>query len=226
MWIQIGNFVFLIESKRSDFDWVFLQDKDESKDIHLVTGPNKEPTVHNRTLKHLSCISKQVIEVLAENGKPVLSKHSKGALQASLPVRSSRDEYLRAAARQALFNMETLIHSHLSDTTWQGVSHRIFIPVIATNARLLSGTYSSSDIDNDARLAQIDLQPIPIAAFNHAEVLRCGIDYKEILSHIGWPAWGHQFRDDERYKGSHNKTVFIVHKDHLLDFIDQMMDIK
>ncbi len=103
---------------------------------------------------------------------------------------------------------------------------RTFIPVIVTNAKLLSGTYNSSDINNDASLTKIDLQPIPVAAINHAEILKWGDSYKSTVSHIGQPMWRNMHMDDERYKGSHNKTVFVVLKDSLLNFIDHMIDLK
>jgi hypothetical protein len=220
LWVKINNYIFIIESKRSDYDWVFLQNKDADIGIHLITGPNKEVEVHNRILKELNCVSKQVIEVREEEDTPILCRQQK---EKTLPVRSSREEYVRNALRQALFNTETLIHSHLTDPTWKGQAHRIFIPVVVTNTRLLSGVYSSSDIDDDAKLTEIDLNPIQVAAFNHAEILKWGSTYEKELVHIGQPAWGQRMMDDVRYKGTHDKTVFIVAKDHLHHFIDSFI---
>ncbi len=36
LWIKSGNFIFLIESKRSEYDWIFLQDQHAAKDVHLI----------------------------------------------------------------------------------------------------------------------------------------------------------------------------------------------
>ncbi|OJU80678.1 MAG: hypothetical protein BGO10_02560 [Chlamydia sp. 32-24] len=225
LWIKSGSFIFLIESKRSEYDWIFLQDQNAVKDVHLITGPNKTVSVHNRTLNFIDCVSKQVVEVLADDSKPILCKQSpKGKSQNILPVRSSRDELVRTALRQALFNIESLIHSHLNDDSW-GAPHRIFIPIIVTNAKLLSGRYDGSDVDSKVNLNKITLTPIKVAAFNHSEILRWGNDYEKILPHIGQPAYSNQFRDDDRFRGSHNKTVFILSKDHLLSFIDQIKNI-
>ncbi|OJV11123.1 MAG: hypothetical protein BGO14_09040 [Chlamydiales bacterium 38-26] len=33
---------------------------------------------------------------------------------------------------------------------------------------------------------------------------------------------GNRFRDDDRFKGSHNKTVFLLSKNHLLSLIEQI----
>ena len=104
-----------------------------------------------------------------------------------------------------------------------GESYRLFIPIIVTNARLLSASYKISDIDQDARLTRLNLQPIQAAALNHAEVLKWGSSYEKEIEHIGQPTAGILFRDDTRYKGSHNKTVFIVTKSNLVNFINKFM---
>ncbi len=36
LWARIGGRVFLIESKRSDYDLIFLQNKESKRDIHLI----------------------------------------------------------------------------------------------------------------------------------------------------------------------------------------------
>jgi hypothetical protein len=141
----------------------------------------------------------------------------------NLPIRSAREEYARSAARQALFNMETLIASHLSDATWTGQTARLFIPIVVTNARLLSASYDSSDIDREAQLTKIDFRPIQAAAFNHSEILRWGASYDKELVYIGRPPNGSFSSSDDRYKGSHNKTVFVVTKDYLVAFITKFM---
>ena len=90
LWIKSGNFVFLIESKRSEYDWIFPQDQDAAKDVHLISGPNKTVSVHNRILNFVDCVSKQAVEVLADDAKPILCKQPpKGKTQEILPVRSS-----------------------------------------------------------------------------------------------------------------------------------------
>ena len=219
--VKINNFVFVIESKRSDFDWVFSKNINAPNDIHLIAGPNKEQLfVTNRTLPVVECVSKQIIEVLGDSSKPILCRQQKNQ---KLPIRSAREEYARGAARQALFNMETLIASHLSDPTWTGQAARLFIPIVVTNARLLSASYDSPDIDREAQLTKVNFQPIQAAAFNHAEILRWGASYDKELAHVGRPHDGTSFCGDNRYKGSHNKTVFIVTKDHLVAFINTLM---
>lgn len=227
LWANIEGRTFLFESKRSDFDWVFLQNSDAKKDVHLITGTNQEVHVTNRVLSHITVVSQQVIEVLEENEKPVLVKNTKKNTSKKIAKRSSRDDYVHNHLRQALFNIETLIHSQLDElNSRRGHIARVFIPVIVTNAKLLSGTYSNSDITDDASLSKIDLQPISFAAINHAEILKWGDNHEYIVSHIGQPMWGNMLMSDERYKGSYNKTVFVVTKDSLLSFIDHMINLK
>ena len=226
LWAKIGSRIFLIESKRSDYDLVFLQNKESNRDIHLIIESPQNTFVTNRTAySHISCISEQVIEVLGADDFLTLQRQQK---KPNLPIRSSRDEYMRNFLRQALFNTEILLHnqSNAPDRQKQGYQafNQAFIPIIVTNAKLLSGTYSRSDIDNNAKLTKIEIEPIEVAAFNHAEILRWGKDYEQIIAHNGQPAHGNRLCDDERYMGSHNKTVFVVSKDHLLKFIDHTMN--
>jgi hypothetical protein len=94
LWIKIGYFVFLIESKRSDFDWVFLENQDSDKSIHLITGPSKTVSVRNKILPGLACVSKRAVEVLEDANKPILCKQTKGIRPNHLPIRSSREIYI------------------------------------------------------------------------------------------------------------------------------------
>jgi hypothetical protein len=225
LWAQSGNFVFLVESKKSEYDWIFLQNQGTAKDVHIISGPEKTVSTRNRILNCVDCVSKQVVEVLPTDDKTALYRQTQNQKTKNivLPVRSAREDLARSAIRQALFNLEILIHAQLlNDETWKGQSHRIFIPVIVTNASLFSCTYDSSDIDSNADLTKIILKPISVAAFNHSEILRWGHQYENNLSHIGKPAFGMQFHDDERFKDTHNKTVFVVSKNHLLSFIDKI----
>ena len=221
LWAKIRQRIFLIESKRSDYDLVFLKNNESAKDIHIINGQNSKISVTNRNYNHLPCVSKQVVEVLEADETPTLQRQ-KG--KPHLPLRSSREEYVRGFLRQALFNMEVLLHSKMSDQSWEKEWPLTFIPLIVTNAKVFSGTYVKSDIDDDAKLAKIDLQPIKVAAFNHAEILKWGATYEKCLSHIGQPVCGNRVHADERYIGSHIKTVFIVSKNHLLEFIDHTMN--
>ncbi len=222
LWAKIGTRIFLIESKRSDYDLVFLQSKESKKDIHLIIESQQNTFVTNRAAySHIPCVSKQVIEVLGADDFLTLQKLQK---KPNLPIRSTRDEYVRNFLRQALFNTEILLHNQFNSPNRQKQGYRAFIPLIVTNAKLLSGTYSRSDIDNNAKLTKIEIEPIEVAAFNHAEILRWGKDYEQIIIHNGQPAHGNRLCDDERYKGSHNKTVFVVSKDHLLKFIDHTIN--
>ncbi len=225
LWAQSGNFVFLLESKKSEYDWIFLQNQNTAKDVHIISGPQKTVSVSNRILNCVDCVSKQVVEVLPTDDKTSLYRQtqSQKTKNITLPVRSARDELARSAIRQVLFNLEILMHDQiLNDDTWKGQSHRIFIPVIVTNASLFSCTYNPSDIDSKADLTKIALTPITAAAFNHSEILRWGHHYEDTLSHIGNTAFGMRFHDDERFKDTHNKTVFVVSKNHLLSFIDKI----
>lgn len=222
LWAKTGSRVFLIESKRSDYDLVFLQSKESHKDIHIIIDNHLCTYVTNRTAySHIPCVSKQVMEVLGTEDGLALQRQQK---KSNLPLRSSRDEYVRNSLRQALFNTEVLLHDQFNNPDRKKQRNRSFIPIIVTNAKLLLGTYSRSDIDANARLAKVELQPIGVAAFNHAEILKWGVDYEHTIDHFGQPANGQRFHTDERYIGSHNKTVFIVSKDHLLDFIDHTMN--
>jgi hypothetical protein len=225
LWAQSGNFVFLLESKKSEYDWIFLQNQSTAKDVHIISGPQKTVSVSNRILNCVDCVSKQVVEVLPTDDKTSLYRQTQNQKTKNimLPVRSAREDLARSAIRQALFNLEILMHDQLlNDGTWRGQSHRIFIPVVVTNAPLLCCTYDASDINSNADLTKIALKPITAAAFNHSEILRWGHHYEDTLSHIGNPAFGMRFHDDERFKDTHNKTVFVVSKNHLLSFIDKI----
>lgn len=226
LWAQSGNFVFLIESKKSEYDWIFLQNHDTAKDVHIISGPEKTLSTRNRILNCVDCVSKQVVEVLPNEDKTSLYRQTQNQKTKNimLPVRSAREDLARSAIRQALFNLEILMHDQLlNDETWRGQSHRIFIPVVVTNALLFCCTYDASDINSNADLTKIALKPITAAAFNHSEILRWGHHYENNLSHIGNPAHVSEIRnDDERFKDSHNKTVFIVSKKHLLALIDKI----
>jgi len=229
LWAQSGNFVFLIESKKSAFNWIFLQNQDTPKDVHLITGPEKTISVHNRLLNCVDCISKQAVEVLPEENKTSLRKQEKNnkTTNLALPIRSTREDLVRSAIRQALFNTEILIHNQLNDNSWKGQSHRIFIPIIVTNTPLFSCIYNpAADINSQADLTKITLKKITTVAFNHSEILRWGPHYERTLEHIGQPAWGTRLTDDTRFKKSHNKTVFVVSKENLLSFINQIKDLK
>lgn len=222
LWAQSGNFVFLIESKKSAFDWIFLQNQDLPKDVHLITGPEKTIFVHNRLLSYIDCVSKQAIEVLPEENKAILRKQEKNNKTSNLvlPIRSTREELVRSAIRQALFNTEILINNQLNDENWKGQAHRIFIPIIVTNTSLFSCSYSPTDIDSQADLTKITMKPIVSAAFNHSEILRWGTHYEKTFEHIG-----QRLTDDTRFKGSHNKTVFVVSKEYLLTFMNQIKNL-
>jgi len=222
LWAQSGGFVFLIESKKSAFDWIFLQNQDMPYDVHLITGPEKTVSVHNRRLNCIDFVSKQVLEVLPVENKTTLRKQcgNNKPTNLDLPMRSTREDLVRSAVRQTLFNTEILIHHQLREGSWKGQGHRIFIPIIVTNASLFSGSYSPIDINTQADLTKITLKPIVSAAFNHSEILRWGPHYEKTLEHIGQPAWGTRISDDTRFKGSHNKTVFVVNKSHIVSFIN------
>lgn len=226
LWAQSGNFVFLLESKKSEYDWIFLQNKSIAKDVHIISGPEKTVSTHNRILNCVDCVSKQVVEILPTDERTSLYRQTQNQKTKNivLPVRSAREDLARSAIRQALFNLEILMHDQLlNDHTWRGPSHRIFIPVIVTNAPLFSCTYDASDINSNADLTKIALKPITIAAFNHSEILRWGHHYENNLCHKGNPAHISEIRnDDERFKDTHNKTVFVVSKNHLLPFIDKI----
>ncbi len=193
--------------------------------MHIISGPNKEVRVHNRTLQKISCVSKQVVEILEDTEKLILRKtnYNNNKPVSGLPIRSQREEYVHNAVRQALFNTEVLIHDHLNDRTWTGQAHRVFIPVIVTNARLLSATYTKADINDQARLIKfINIEPVPFSAINHTEILRSGSNFEDQIDHVGIPPSGPLNMSDERFKGTHNKTVFVVNKSHILDFIDMI----
>jgi hypothetical protein len=145
---QIDNFIFNIEAKRSDYDWVCLQNQEDKNDLHVITGPGmtKKLTVMNCRIPKITCVSKKAVEVLEDNAKQELVRKpntvEKNKPFSGIPSRSAREEYVHNAVRQSLFNIETLIHSQLKDKDWCGVSHRIFMPIIVTNARLLAATYN------------------------------------------------------------------------------------
>ena len=103
--------------------------------------------------------------------------------------------------------------------------HLVYIPILVTNAKLLAGTYTTSDIGANVNLSKLNLSQVNYTAINHTEILRCGPGYEQIICHDGQPKWGNMLRDDERYIGSHNKTVFVVSKEALLDFLEIMQDI-
>lgn len=88
LWAKIVRRVFLIETKRSDYDWVFLQNEESDKDVHIINGTRNDISVLNRTFSHITCVSKQMIEVLGADNAPLLQRQ-KG--KPSLPIRSSRD---------------------------------------------------------------------------------------------------------------------------------------
>lgn len=98
-WGKINSRVFIIEAKRSDFDWVFLQNTEKSKDVHLLCKNQQHVYAVNRALSKVDCVSKQVVEVLEENSAPTLCKNKRGTKTSRLPIRSSREEYLRNYAR-------------------------------------------------------------------------------------------------------------------------------
>ncbi|MCB1113610.1 MAG: hypothetical protein KDK62_02525 [Chlamydiia bacterium] len=227
LWANIEGRIFLFESKRSDFDWVFLQNSSAKKDVHLFVGVNQKVHVTNRVLGHLTTVGQQVIEVLEEDEKPELVKNPKKPAFKILPKRSLREDYVHNYIRQALFNIEVLIHSQQNelDSMRENVG-RVFIPVIVTNAKLLSGTYKSSDIDTNANLNRIDLQEISYAAVNHSEILKWGGSYESLISHIGIPESTYKLIEDSRYKDTHNKTVFVVNKNALIDFIEKMLSLE
>jgi hypothetical protein len=226
LWAQSGNFIFLLESKKSEYDWIFSQNQGTAKDVHIISGPEKTVYTRNRILNYVGCVSKRVVEILSTDDKTSLYRQTQNQKTKNimLPVRSAREDLVRSAIRQALFNLEILIQDQLlNDETWRGQSHRIFIPVVVTNAPLFCCTYDTSDMNSNADLTKFTLEPITAAAFNHSEILRWGHHYKNILSHIGNPAHVSEIRnDDERFKDTHNKTVFIVSKSHLLPFIDKI----
>ncbi|CUI18023.1 hypothetical protein PNK_2429 [Candidatus Protochlamydia naegleriophila] len=226
LWAQSGNFVFLIESKKSEYDWIFLQNQDSTKDVHIISGPEKTVSARNRILNCVDCVSKQVMEVLTTDDKTSLYRQPQNQKTKNimLPLRSTREDLARSAIRQALFNLEILMHDQLlNDETWRGQSHRIFIPVVVTNAQLFCCTYEASDINSNADLTKIVLKPITAAAFNHSEILRWGHHYENNLCHIGNPAHISEIRNnDERFKDTHNKTVFVVSKNYLVAFIDKI----
>ena len=231
LWVQIDNFVFDIEAKRSDYDWVFLQNPQDKSDLHLITGPglSKKLAVKNCSMPKITCVSKQVVEVQEIDETQTLVRKSntgeKNKPSSGVPARSNREEYVHNAVRQSLFNIETLIHSQLNDDKWVGQAHRIFIPVIVTNAKLLAATYSKSDINSRARLTKlIDIKPVPYAAITHAEILRFGPDFRDEIVHVGRPPSGPLNLSDERYKDTHNKTVFVVSQSHILDFVNYIMN--
>lgn len=229
LWAQSGNFVFLLESKKSDYDWIFLQNQGIDKDVHIISGAEKTVSIQNRILTFINSVSRQVVEVLSNENKTALHQQTQNQKTKNilLPLRSAREDLARSAIRQALFNLEILIHAQLlSDDTWKGLSHRVFIPVVITNAPLFSCFYDASDINANADLTKITLKPIDAVAFNHSEILRWGRQYENNLLHIGKPACGMQFLDDERFKNTHNKTVFIVSKTHLLTFIDSIKELQ
>lgn len=79
LWVQTDNFIFDIETKRSDYDWVFLQNQENKPDLHLITGPGntKKLTVMNCQMSKIACVSKQVVEVLNDNIEQKLVRNSK-----------------------------------------------------------------------------------------------------------------------------------------------------
>jgi hypothetical protein len=229
--VKKGNFIFNIETKRSDYDWVFLKNQEAKPDLHLITGPGdtKILTVMNCKMSKINCVSKQVVEVQEDSIDQKLVRNSKSLEKnkpsSGIPQRSTRDEYVHNAVRQALFNIETLIHSQIKDRTWNGVSHRIFIPIIVTNARILAATYNQSDISSKALLTKIlNIESVPYAAITHAEILKYGPIFADDIVHIGRPPGGLLNMPDERYKGSHNKTVFVVNQSSVVEFIDYLIN--
>jgi hypothetical protein len=221
LWAKIEGRTFLIESKRSDYDLVFLQNQASGRDIHIIVDSSEATFVTNRTAyQHIPCVSKKVIEVLGTEDTQALQRQQK---KSNLPIRSSREEYVHSFMRQALLNMEVLLHNRFNDPDRKKQSFQTFIPIIVTNARLLSGIYERSSIDTDSKLIKIEPKPIGVVALNHAEILKCGANYEHTITHNGRPAHGNRIADDKRYIGSHLKTVFVVSKDHLLKFIDDTM---
>lgn len=110
LWAQIGNFVFLIEAKKSEFDWVFMQNKDSPKDIHIISGTQENLFTRNTKLNWIDCFSKHVLEVLSTDDRTSLyqQKQNQKTKNQILPIRSSREDLVRSAMRQALFNLEIL----------------------------------------------------------------------------------------------------------------------
>lgn len=229
LWIKRGNFIFDLESKRSDFDWVFLQNSGYKNDVHLMSGPDKEVFVMNHVFQKITCVANQVIEVSEDPDTLELRKTKNGNKNqptSCLPIRSKRDDYVHNGVRQALFNTEVLIQSHSRDRSWVGTPHRIFIPVIVTNTRLIQAIYSSEDINNQACLTNLKrLTTVPFAAINHAEILYQGQGFKQkSIDHIGRPpTYSSLDIADERFKGTHEKTVFVVNQSHLHEFISTVV---
>lgn len=222
LWVESNDIIFDLESKRSDYDWVFLREAEDKCDVHIISGPDKRVRVTNSVLPKINCVSGVVVEVSENPANFNLTKQSKEGSTPSVAKRSSRDEYVHNAVRQALFNTEILIHEHLKDNSWPTRFPRYFIPVVVTNAKLLSVTYSKKDIDDKACLTKFEnITPVPFAAVNHAEILFQRSRFGNPIHHDGgFPAQSSPVKSfDSRFKGTHNKTVFVVNKEKITDFL-------
>lgn len=70
----------------------------------------------------------------------------------------------------------------------------------------------------------MDIKPVSYAAITHAEILKFGPEFKENIIHVGRPPRGSLNFSDERYKDTHNKTVFVVNQSYVLDFINYLVN--
>ena len=204
---KIENRCFIIEAKKSSYDWNLLENEEEIKDIHFIRKEGEDVSVINGSLDRIGCVSKSAIEIKA-------ATDNKGK---SLLARSTRDEYVHAHVRQALFSTEAVI----CNQTKLNIQANLFITVIVTNAKLFAARYNNKYINEQHELTKVAFIPIEFAAFNHSEVLWNG---DAEIQHIGRPnVSGDPFcSDDKRFKGSQIKTVFIVSANSLNKFIDMI----
>lgn len=216
VWLHLENIIFIIEAKSSSFDWVFISKDDEEKNIHFIYQNSNAIKVSNVKKNNIEVVSSNIIEVM-----PAIKIQNNNLL-----ARSRRDDYTRQSVRQTLFATEALINHWIqtNDLSYQQNSQVRFVPIVVTNANLISAKYNSEDVDNKAQLKNnsLEFKQINYAAFTHSEILKTGTnDYQE-FEHIGESTLNNQMHSDRKFANSQNKTVFIVNHNNLLEFIEQI----
>lgn len=192
--VELGNKIFLIECKRTDYSWIFSSSPERSNTVNWIHNYYDEKcSVTSRTTTEFKAAWSHIPVILEEG---VLKKEGKLAQTSYRDASDAVTQVLRES-RAFICNPPEAINT----------KNKFIVPVVVTNNPLLYLSYSNSQINEKGDMLDYQsLEEIDSVIYNYPE------------------HWGFENRGDcaARFGDGRIKSVFIVDIQHLGEFLKKV----
>jgi len=196
--VHVKDRVFILECKKSDYDFIFTKSIHLSNTINLIIDTQKGMTIgYILGSKDLLVTWSEHAMMFNGNNPKMKNKNEKVALSSHNLIHDSVKQVL--VETEAFLCRERFINKSL-------------FPIIVTNSRLLYLDFEDKHIDNSGNLTDYNgLKEVPFLVYNFPEIMF-------------WDNNAQMLKSRTSYESSHDniKSIFFVNVNYLQDLIKML----